>query len=162
MTATDNARENGLKALENVREILNIVGWDPEETEQEGVLRVDFTEDNIPIEDAIADVRIDYERFLLYLNFRERAPVEHRRETMEFVTRVNYGLVIGNFELDLNDGFVRFKSSVDFTGVELIPPLIRDAIKSAMDAVEQYADAIVEVMQGKKKAKQALEEAERF
>ena len=160
MAAADRARKNGLKALKNVKEVLKTTGWDPEETEKEGVLRVDFSVDNIPIADAIADVRIDYERFLYYLNFRERAPVKQRREAMEFVTRVNYGLVIGNFELNLENGFVRFKSSVDFTGTELVQPLIRDAIKSGMDAVETYADAIVEVMKGKKKAKKALEDAE--
>lgn len=156
----DRARKNGLKALKNVKKVLKTVGWDPEETDEEGVLRVDFSEDNIPIADALADVRIDYERFLYYLNFREKAPVRYRPETMEFVTRVNYDLVIGNFELNLENGFVRFKSSVDFTGFELEPPMIRDAIKSAMDAVEDYADAIVAVMKGKKKAKKALEDAE--
>jgi hypothetical protein len=157
---TDRARKNGLKALKNVKKVLKTVGWDPEETDEEGVLRVDFSEDNIPIADALADVRIDYERFLYYLNFREKAPVRYRPETMEFVTRVNYDLVIGNFELNLENGSVRFKSSVDFTGFELEGPMIRDAIKSAMDAVEDYADALVAVMKGKKKAKKALEDAE--
>lgn len=160
MPAADQARKNGLKALKNVKEVLKTTGWDPQETEKEGVLRVDFSVDNIPIDEAIADVRIDYERFLYYLNFRQKAPVKQRHETMEFVTRVNYDLVIGNFELNLENGFVRFKSAVDFTGTELVPPLIRDAIKSAMDAVELYADAIVDVMHGKKKAKKALEDAE--
>lgn len=160
MAAADRARKNGLQALKNVKEVLKTTGWDPEETEKEGVLRVDFSVDNIPVDEAIADVRIDYERFLYYLNFREKAPVKQRRETMEFVTRVNYDLVIGNFELNLENGFVRFKSAVDFTGTELVQPLIRDAIKSAMDAIELYADAIVDVMQGRKKAKKALEDAE--
>ncbi|HEV8430875.1 MAG TPA: YbjN domain-containing protein [Pyrinomonadaceae bacterium] len=160
MAETDRARKNGLKALKNVKKVLKTTGWEPEETEKEGVLRVDFSGDNIPIVDALADVRIDYERFLYYLNFRERAPVKQRPETMEFVTRVNYDMVIGNFELNLDNGFVRFKSSVDFTGAELAPALIRDAIKSAMDAVEQYADAIVEVMHGRKKARKALHDAE--
>jgi hypothetical protein len=160
MVKADRARRNGLKALRTVKSVLAKVGWEPEETETEGVLRVDLSVDKIPISEALADVRIDYERFLYYLNFRERAPATHRKQTMEFVTRVNFDLVIGNFELNLDDGSVRFKSSIDFTGAELTATLIRDAIKSAMDAVEQYADALVEVMRGEKRAVRALREAE--
>ena len=160
MDNAERARKNGLKALKTVKKVLTDTGWKPEETEKEGVLRIDFSEDDIPIADALAEVRIEYERFLYYLNFKDRAPAKYRSETMEFVTRVNFDLVIGNFELNLDHGLVRFKSSVDFTATELTPSLIRDAIKSAMDAVETYADAIVEVMNGKKKALQALNDAE--
>jgi hypothetical protein len=160
MVKMDRARMNGLKAFKTVTKVLTDTGWKPEETEKEGVLRVDFSIDKLPIADAVADVRIDYERFLYYLNFRDHAPPKYRRETMEFVTRVNFDLVIGNFELNLDNGRVRFKASVDFTSTELTATLIRDAIKSAMDAVEQYADAIVEVMRGEKNAVNALKDAE--
>lgn len=30
---------------------------------------------------------------------------------MEFLTRANFGVVLGNFEFDLDDGEVRFKTS---------------------------------------------------
>ena len=160
MVKMDRARKNGLKAFKTVKRVLTKIGWEPEETEKEGVLRVDFSVDKIPIAEAIADVRVDYERFLYYLIFKNRALSKYRSETMEFVTRVNFDLVIGNFEFNLDEGLVRFKSSIDFTAVELTEPLIRDAIKSAMEAVEQYAGAIVDVMRGKKDAVQALNDAD--
>lgn len=153
-------RENGLKALKTVKKLLTDMGWEPEATEIEGVLLVDFSQDKIPIVNALADVRIDYERFLYYLNFRARVAPKYRQETMAFITRINFGLVSGNFELNLNNGSVRFKSSIDFTEAELSETLIRNIIKSARDAVELYADALVEVMHGKKKAVQAMEDAE--
>jgi hypothetical protein len=160
MGKVDRARENGLKALETVRKVLTDVGWEPQATDIEGVLQVDFSGDNIPIASALADVRIDYERFLYYLNFRDRASAKHRAETMEFITRANFDLVIGNFELNLKDGSVRFKSAIDFTNAVLSRALIRNAIKSAMDAVELYADELVEVMHGVRKAAEAVRRAE--
>jgi hypothetical protein len=160
MVKMDRARKNGLTALKTVKKVLTKTGWEPEETDNEGVLRVDFSGDKIPINEAFADVRIDYERFLYYLNFRDRAAAKYRHETMDFITRVNFDLVIGNFELNLDNGLVRFKSSIDFTAAELTEPLIRDAIKSSMDAVEQYAEAMVDVMRGKKDAVQALKDAD--
>ena len=160
MAQTNRAAKNGLKGLETVRRVLSSIGWKPEETDYEGVLRVDFSEDNIPIADALADVRIEYERFIYYLNFRERVPAKLRHEVMVFVTRANVDLVTGNFEFNLDDGTIRFKSSIDFTNVELSESLIRNVIRSSRDVVEQYADAAVKVIRGEKSAKQALEEAE--
>ena len=37
----------------------------------------------------------------------------------EFITRANYGMALGNFELDFNDGEVRYKTSVDVTETEI-------------------------------------------
>lgn len=160
MSKQDRARKNGLKALATVKKVLSDVGWDPSETEVEGVLRVDFSSDDIPVSEAIADVRLDHERFLYYLNFREQVARQHRKETMEFVTRANFELVTGNFELNLDDGVIRFKTSIDFTQEELTETLIRNAINSAMDVVEHYTDALVDVMHGKKSARRAIQEAE--
>lgn len=41
-----------------------------------------------------------------------RVPVERRPAVAELLTRINYGLILGNFELDLDDGEVRFKASI--------------------------------------------------
>jgi hypothetical protein len=160
VATSDRARENGLRAYKTVEKVLTDIGWEPEPTGDEGVLRVDFSVDNIPVSEAFADVRIDYERFVYYLNFRDRAPSRHRQQTMEFVTMVNYDLVTGNFEFDLSNGSVRFKSSIDFTKVNLNQTLVRNIILSAKDVVEDYADALISVMRGKKSARQALKDAE--
>ena len=37
-------------------------------------------------------------------------------DTCEYITRANYGLVIGNFELDHRDGEVRYKASMPLVG----------------------------------------------
>ena len=39
----------------------------------EGVLRVDFSTDKIAVSEARAEVRLDYERFIYYIDFRDRA-----------------------------------------------------------------------------------------
>lgn len=158
-TPTTTARSNGLLALKTVETVLTSIGWEPERTDVESVFRVDFSADNIPVLDALADVRVDFERFLFYLNFRDRATPQSRAQIMEFVTRANSELIVGNFELNLDDGSVRFKSSIDFTGAQLTEPLVRDAIRSAMDAVEYFADAFVAVVRGEKSALQALASA---
>ena len=34
----------------------------------------------------------------------------------EFLTRTNYSMIIGNFELDFADGEIRYKTSIDVQG----------------------------------------------
>jgi hypothetical protein len=160
MANPDRARANGLKAFQTVREVLTEVGWEPQPTDTEGMLTVDFSVDDIPVSEAIAEVRIEMERFVYYLNFRDRAAPANRAEAMEFVTRANFGLVIGNFELNLANGAVRLKASVDFTGVVLSRKLVTNVIQSLMDVAETYGDAYAAVSRGKKKAAAAIEEAE--
>ena len=154
------ARKNGLKALDSVQKTLTKVGWEPQISETEGVFIVDFSVDNIPVSDAVADLRIDYERFVFYLNIKGHASAKTQIETIEFVTRANYDLIIGNFEFNFKDDSVRFKSSIDFTEETLSEALIRNVIKCAMDVVEQYGDELVHVMKGVKKAAQAISDAE--
>jgi hypothetical protein len=49
-------------------------------------------------------------------------PEERRTAVALLLARINYGLIIGNFELDLDDGEVRFKASGP-AGTPL-PPLV--------------------------------------
>ena len=156
----DRTQSNAERAFRAVRESLTQVGWEPEETDVEGMLRVDFRDDDIPVADALAIVRFDTERFLWYLNFRSEVPSKLRGEMSEFLTRANSGLVVGNFEMDWTDGAVRFKSSVDFTEEELSATLIRNAIVSAMDVVEHYGELLEQVARGKLSALKAAAKAD--
>jgi hypothetical protein len=136
------------------------MGWDPEPTGEEGVLRVDFSGEGLPITDAQAIVRFDVERFTFYFNFGDSAPERQRAEVAEFITRVNYGLIVGNFELNLHDGSLRYKSALDFTEAELTKVLVRNAILSSMDSVEHYSGYLLSVVHGDLTARQATDEAD--
>lgn len=62
--------------------------------------------------------RVDEEKELVL--FYSYVPVKvepgQRPIMADFLTRANYGLYIGNFEMDYNDGEVRYKTSVDVEG----------------------------------------------
>jgi hypothetical protein len=160
MTDRDRARSNGLKAFATVGKVLTRVGWKPTETGVEGQLRINFRGEGIPIVEALATLRIDTERFVMTWTFGERASMARRRQVMEFITRANDGLVTGNFELNLDNGEVRFKNSIDFTNARLTQVVVRNVIQSGMDAVEVYAEGVTEVMAGRRSPKGAIQEIE--
>ena len=41
-----------------------------------------------------------------------KVPVEQRAAVSEFITRANYGLTKGNFEMDFSDGELRYKTTI--------------------------------------------------
>ncbi|MCS6820133.1 MAG: YbjN domain-containing protein, partial [Chitinophagales bacterium] len=47
----------------------------------------------------------------IYSVFAINIPEPKRKAVAEYITRANYGLLLGNFEMDFNDGEVRFKNS---------------------------------------------------
>ena len=79
-----------------------------------------------------------------------------RLAVAEYITRANYGLRIGNFELDFDDGEVRYKSSLDFESVELTPGLIRNTIYPAVQTMDRYLPGVLSVVFGGKSAEEAI------
>lgn len=68
-----------------------------------------------------------------------------RQIAAELVTRINFGLVIGNFELDFADGEARCKTSVAFEGGELAASLIAQLVQANLALMDGYLPAFVAV-----------------
>jgi hypothetical protein len=107
-----------------------------------------------------AIVRVDLEEFLFYAVAPVKVPEDVRIAVAEYVTRANYGLRIGNFELDYSDGEVRYKSSIDFEGQTLTSELIRNAIYPAVHTMDRYLSGLLRVSFGGATPLEAIEEVE--
>lgn len=146
------------KPQATLQKILAEMGWEPQPEPAVAGFYVDFGLPHIPVSEAFAAISAEPEQFVFYINFGPAVPPDRRDQMAQFIARANWGLTIGNFEMDYEDGHVRFKSSIDFQGIELSEALIRNTILAAMNAVETYADLLIEVIAGKD-PKQAVEEA---
>jgi hypothetical protein len=67
----------------------------------------------------------------VYSVLPERVPQPRRQAIATLLARVNYGLVIGNFELDLDDGEVRFKASAPAPTADQLKALVATALGQA-------------------------------
>lgn len=67
----------------------------------------------------------------------------------DFINRANYGLPLGNFELDMNDGELNFKNSVDVTGGALTQEMVDTLIKFSIECVNRYLPGLAAVLEGK-------------
>ncbi len=97
---------------------------------------------------CVAKSREEQKQFVFYSVCGTSAP-EHRRQAVaEFVTRANFGMVIGNFELDFDDGEIRYKTSIDVEGVSLAPALIKNLVYANVLMMDRYLPAITQVIEG--------------
>jgi hypothetical protein len=76
-------------------------------------------------------------------------PPERLQALGEFVNRANYGLPLGNFEIDLNDGELNFKNTVDVTGGSLTPRMVQTVVHFTLEAMNRYLPGLQAVIDGK-------------
>ena len=91
--------------------------------------------------------------------FPALVPEEHRSAVAELCNRANFGLAIGNFELDVDGGEVRFRTSIDAEGTTPTPELVRNAVVANVLTMDRYVPAILAVLDGTDPA-DAIEDVE--
>jgi len=153
------SNENGLQAFETLGQYLEEDGWYPQQLEDKTIYRVGFSGKNGQL-NCFAQIRVDLEQFLFYAIAPVKVPEEQRMAVAEFITRANYGLRIGNLEMDFNDGEIRYKSSLDFECETLTPQLIKLAIYPAVQTLDRYMPGLMAVIYGGKSAAEAVAEVE--
>jgi len=151
--------EQSQRAFDQLVTFLKEDGWGPEIDTEDMACDMAYQGEN----GRFACVaRID--GALDHLVFRTSAPVHMPQATrlagMEFLTRANFGLHIGNFEMDVEDGEVRFKTSLDFEGTELTPALLKGILYPAVEAMDTYLLGLMAVMSGAKSAADAIRDIE--
>jgi Putative bacterial sensory transduction regulator len=94
-------------------------------------------------------------------NCYAKAREENKRQAVaEFLTRANYGLMIGNFELDFNDGEIRYKTSIDIVGDNLSFALIKNLVYTNVTMMDEYLPGILFVIDGNASPKEAITKIE--
>ncbi len=125
----------GLLAV--VAEFLDAQGWEYAPAPDGDVLAFVFSGDHGQWT-CYCEAMEEHQRVAFYSVAPLNVPEETRPAVMEFITRANFGLVIGNFELNLEDGEVRSKTSLDLKGSELTPALAQRAIIPNLHAMNTY------------------------
>lgn len=121
--------------------------WPYEQMEGRPVLRSGFRGDNGNWR-CYAQVREEQEQFIFYSVLDVYVPENRRAAMAEFLTRANYGLIIGNFEMDWNDGEIRYKTSIDVEGDQLSVPLVHRLVYVNVLMMDRYLPGIMQVAFG--------------
>jgi hypothetical protein len=85
---------------------------------------------------------------------------DKRDEMAKFLTKANYGLYIGNFEFDYNDGEVRCKTSLDVEGSALDTELVKRMVYNNVGIMDKYLPGIMGIVYGNMDAADAIKKTE--
>lgn len=89
-----------------------------------------------------------------------RVPEDRRIVVAEYLTRANYGLRNGNFEMDFTDGEVRYKTFIDVEGGELTMKMAENLFTSNFSTMDRYYPGLMKVVFGGASPMAAIAEIE--
>jgi hypothetical protein len=98
--------------------------------------------------------------FLFYSVCAVDVPEARRSAVAEFITRVNFGLVSGNFEMDWADSEVRFKAGIELTGITPTTELVAALVQPNLSAILRYLPGLLMVIRNEAEPVTAREECE--
>lgn len=155
----DKATPNGLEAFETLGDFLEDDDWEPEEADAHYGYHMVYEGDEVDF-NCYAQVRVDLEQFVFYAIAPVNAPLDKLAAVAEYLHRANFGLRVGNFELDCDTGQIRYKTAIDFEGETLTFGLLQNAIYPAVDMMEMYLGGLKAVMDGSMSPTEAINMAE--
>jgi hypothetical protein len=160
---TDNGNGDSSQAygpiFQTVVKFFDDDGWPYEQIEDEEILRLEYEGENGKWR-CYANVVEDRQRFLFLSSLANYVPKLMRLEASEYLTRANFGMEVGNFEMDFSDGTVRYRTSVDVEGGELTPVMIKNLVYVNIAVMDQYLPGLAKVVKDGLEPEKAIAEVE--
>jgi len=97
---------------------------------------------------------------IFYSYMPVNSPPEKMTSVAEFLSRANRGMRIGNFELDYDDGEIRYKTSIDVEGGELSNKMIDNLLRANLTTMDRYFSGLMELIYGDKPAGEIIKKIE--
>jgi hypothetical protein len=107
-----------------------------------------------------AQINEELALFYFYSIVPVMVPEEKRPAIAEFITRANYGLRVGNFELDYSDGEVRYKTSIDVENDRLSASLLSNLVYANIWTTDRYLPGILSIIYGNTSPQEAIDKIE--
>jgi hypothetical protein len=89
-----------------------------------------------------------------------KIPEEHRQSIAEAITRANYGLKLGNFEMDFEDGELRYQTALPLGDTFPDDEIIDHVLYVGGAMVDRYLPAFLSIIYGNEDVKLAIRAAE--
>jgi hypothetical protein len=145
-------------AIESLTEFFNKQGWFYNQASDKPVIHTGFTGDNGRW-NCVAVVGPQDEHLLFLSLVPCKAVPARRAACAELLTRINFGLTHGCFEMDFDDGEVRYRTSVPLESAEVSPELVEHLVFSNLCTVDRFFGTIMKVLYADASPRTALKSA---
>lgn len=107
--------------------------------------------------------RVQKDKLILRTYLPLKAGQEERSKVGEFLLRANYGLKVGGFDFDFDDGEISYRTTLYCGDDEFEPPTYEQidfALMVSILTVDKYGDALAKVIFGLVEPEDAIESIE--
>jgi hypothetical protein len=108
----------------------------------------------------VLDLKEEDHILIVYVFSPVRVPTNKRLDVAEFITRANFGTMIGNFEMDFSDGDLRYKGSFEYDGGELVHKMIEQLLGKCAYSMNKYFPGLMRIIYGDVDPRAAIAEIE--
>jgi len=137
-------------------DFMTLDGWVYREIEHRRVLALGVEGKNGRF-DCYTIVREEERQIAVYSVCPVKDPDYKRYNMSTFITLLNYGTVVGNFEMNFQDGEVRYKTSLDAENAALNPALIKQLIYTSVTTMDDYLPGSLSVIYGNTSPEEAFQ-----
>lgn len=120
--------------------------WSFDQNVEKSVLRLQYTGDHGKWQ-CYAKTQEENQVFLFYSILHLKAPKDKHLDVADYICRINYGLVMGNLEIDFEDGEIRYKTSIDVEGDTLSFELIRNMVYANVNLMDFYLPGLLAMIE---------------
>lgn len=131
-------------------------GWEFDYDDKNEIFRLEIRGVN---SDFYCFIIVDEEQESLLCNthIKQKVPFPKRLEICNFMNRVNYELANGNFEMDMDDGELRFRTYLDLANTEPSDEQIMNLIWNGCQSFDIYYPGVLKILQDEFTAEEAME-----
>jgi hypothetical protein len=97
--------------------------------------------------------------FLYHSLCPERATPDRRAAVAEYLLRVNAVTLVGGFELDWDEGEIRFRTAIDLRGTPMTDALMSGVVYPNHQAMTDWLPHLIAVVHGEQAPAEAFREA---
>ena len=153
------AQTYSLQIKDAVENFLRKDDWNFKTNTERGIIEMGI---NLKSKLHKADIYINLKEnsFCVDTVLRVGADKDSRANIAEFITRANYGLTHGHFEMDYSDGEIRYHSSHYCGDTSPSYEQVENTIYVNVVTVDRYGDALLKVLYGFATPEDAVDEVD--
>ncbi len=100
------------------------------------------------------------EYLMVYTLCSINIPAEKREAAMEFITRANFGMRVGCFEMNCDNGEIRFRTSISSKDSEIPQKVLHRKFYTSIGTLDGYYTGLMKVVFGNADPHEVINEIE--
>ena len=142
-------------AIAAVVEFFNSQSWEYKEDDARPVVYTGVNGENAQWR-CLASAGENNEHLVFISIFPVQAAPKKRTACAELLTRINYDLVHGCFEMDFEDGEIRFRTSIGVLDIPIAPKQVEHLVFTNLAMMDRYIAPIMRVLYTSERPDDAL------